>query len=251
MWKKIKGTVFLISTFVFAGLFWLQTCNKIEVEKELEGVTVALDLSKQETKVVKNQRDQAVYTQRVVETKYKETLKSLTDTVFALNSREENRIRDVVAYYKGITRTEIDTVLVPYVDVPGRKKWSDSVQAECAQVISHYEKNTLPIPATAKDSTKDYSADLTATLKGIKINNISIPDSQHIRFVTTKGGLFKRDINGKRHFWLRRTTEVQVLHTNPLIQVTGQNSAIYLPNKPRILEKAILIGVGVFLGSKL
>lgn len=252
MWKKIKGNVFLISTFIFAGLFWLQTCNKLEVEKTLEGATIALEMSKQETKILKNEKDQLVSTQRVVEARYKGTLKALTDTVFALNRQQEKRIKEVIAYYRGVTRTEIDSVLVPYVDVVKMRKWQDSIQNACSEVITYYENNALHVPATAKDTTVNYSADLTATKQGIKINSLIVPDSQHIRFVTIKGGLLKRDINGKRHFWLKRSVEVQVLHTNPLIKITSQQSAVYNPkSKPKVLERAILIGIGLFLGSKL
>ena len=43
-----------------------------------------------------------------------------------------------------------------------------------------------------------------------------------------------------------------MLHTNPIIKVTGQNSAIYIPpKKARWLEKTLLIGAGIFLGTKL
>lgn len=240
-----------VAIIVLGGmfLFSLTKCNDYKQKN------VKLALEKQTTDSIVNRYGQTILTQEavIVSTEgERDQLKNITDSLFNLTRSQERMIKDVVAYYKAISTTIIKNKLVPYVDTVARKKWADSVEARCSKVIEYYEANTITIPKTAVDSTKNYQAAFTARLDGIYIDSLKIPDSQYIRFVTIKGGILKKDASGKRHLFTKKTIQVQVLHTNDLIKVTGQNSAIYIPpKKARWLEKAILIGGGIFLGTKL
>lgn len=230
-------------------LFSLAKCNNYKTKN------VALELKNQKLDSIVNKYGQTIITQEAVVIRNQDEmnqLKHITDSLFNLTDRQANRIKDVIAYYKGITRTVIKDKLVPYKDTVGRKQWEDSINKKCNEVIDFYEKNYISIPRTALDSTKEYKANFTAKVDGIYINSLNIPDSQYIRFNIMKGGFLKKDTYGKRHFILSKRVEVQVLHTNKLIYVIGQNSAIYTPQKKaRWLEKAILIGGGIFLGTQL
>lgn len=238
----------LIVIVILAGFLVtsIVTCNK------RDGQISQMQLDKQTTDSIVNQYGQTILTQEAIVTNNKQAIKDLTDSIFGLTRAQDRRIKDVIAYYKGITNTIIREVQVPYIDTASMVDWADSVRKNCSKVIEYYEANSIFVPKQAKDSTKDYSADLTAGLHGITINKLEIPDSQYIRFVTIKGGFLKRDASNKLHLFTKKSIQVQVLHTNKLIQVTGQNSAIYIaPKRARILEKVILIGGGIFLGTKL
>lgn len=240
-WKLI--VIIVLSGFLVASI---STCNK------RDGEISQLQLDKQTTDSIVNAYGQTILTQEAIVTNNKQAIKDLTDSIFRLTRAQDRRIKDVIAYYKGITNTVIKEVQVPYIDTTSMVEWADSIKQNCAKVIEYYEANSIFVPKQAKDSTPNYTADMTAGLNGITINRLEIPDSQYIRFVTIKGGLLKKDASGKRKLLARKTIQVQVLHTNPLIQVTGQNSAIYVPpKKARWLEKAILIGGGIILGTKL
>jgi hypothetical protein len=240
----LKWVVILVLTgFLIASV---STCKK------RDGEISQMQLDKQTTDSIVNQYGQTILTQEAIVTNNKQAIKDLTDSIFGLTRAQDRRIKDVIAYYKGITNTIIREVQIPYIDTSSMKEWADSVRERCSKVIEYYEANSIFVPKQAKDSTKNYSADLTAELSGITINKLEIPDSQYIRFVTIKGGLLKKDASGKRHLFTKKSIQVQVLHTNPLIQVTGQNSAIYIPpKKARWLEKTLLIGGGIFLGTRL
>lgn len=211
-----------------------------------------LKLDNQTLDSMKNERGEVILTQETIITNNRQAIKNLTDSIFALTKAQDRRIKDVIAYYKGITNTVIKEVEVPYIDTIINKRWADSVEERCSKVIEYYEANSVFVPKQAKDSTNLYSVDLTVGLNGVLINKIEVPDSQYIRFATIKGGFLKKDASGKRKFFAKRTIQAQVKHTNPLIQVVGQNSAIYIPpKKARWLEKALLIGGGILLGTKL
>ena len=219
---------------------------------DLKDKGLALELSRQTTDSLLNENKQLVYTQAVIVTNNQEEIRRYSDSVFNLTRKYERRIQEVISFYKGVSTTTIEKVLIPYIDSVKLKKWSDSVDKMCREVIEFYEKNTMVIPRTAIDSTQYYSANLTAERGGIIINNISIPDTQYVRFVVLKGGFLKKNQEGKRRLFLNKTIQVQVLHSNPLIKVTGQSSAIFKPpRKNKWLEKTILIGGGIFLGTQL
>jgi len=237
----------LIIGLSLALLWSMRTCG--EKNKQIS----QLELNKQTTDSLKNELGQTVLTQQSIITDNKQAIKDLTDSIFNLTKAQDKRIKDVIAYYSSQTKIEFKDKLVPYKDTVGRKKWEDSVLArQCSAVINYYESNYIKVPRTAVDSTPDYKATFTAEKQGIKINDLTILDSQYIRFVTIKGGILKKDASGKRHLFTKQSIQVQVLHTNKLLQTTGQNSAIYIaPKKGRWLEKAILIGGGIFLGLQL
>jgi hypothetical protein len=240
----IKTILIVILSLVL--IYSLKTCN------DKNNDNTALSLENQQLDSMYNAKSQLLIASQTEVTLSQEAFRRATDSMFAMNKRFENRIREILAFYKATTNTVIREVEIPYIDSIGRIAWEDSIKKQCKSVIDYYEANAIIVPRTAKDSTKNYTADLTATLTGIKINNLLIPDSQYIRFIELKGGLFKKDASGKRKLVARRSFQVQVIHSNPLIQTTSTTSAIYRPpKKGRWLEKALLIGAGIFLGTKL
>jgi len=240
---KNIGLGLLIVALLFS---MLRTCAKSEQLGKLKADSF------HQIDSIKNAYNQVVILKDVEIINSKDALKKATDSLFNLKVSQDKKIKEVIAYYKGKTKIVIDSVDVPYIDTAATKIWEDSVKAACSKVIEYYEANTIAVPKIAKDSTKNYKADLTATLSGITINNLELNDEQAIRWVVYKGGLFKKDIIGKRHLWLKKKLGVQVIHTNPYIKVVGAESAIYqAPKKPRILEKILFTGIGIYLGTKL
>ena len=243
---KIDIKTILIVILSAVLLYSLKTCN------DKDKYNTALKLENQQLDSTYNAKGQLLIASQTEVTLSQEAFRNATDSMFAMNKKFENRIKQILAFYKATTNTVIREVEVPYIDSIARVAWEDSIRKSCQAVIDYYEANTITVPTSARDSTKNYTADFTATFSGITINNLSIPDSQYLRFIELKGGLLKKDASGKRKLFARRTFQVQVIHTNPLIQTTSTTSAIYQPPKRgRWLEKALLIGAGIFLGTKL
>lgn len=243
--NKIKNIIIGI----FAVILLLLVARSCSMDEKMEKLKLN---NLEQIDSIKNVYNQTVVLKDVEITNSKEALKKATDSLFNLKASQDKKIKDVIAFYKSKVRIRIDSVDVPYEDTLAKKRWEDSVNIACAKVIEYYEANTISVPRTARDSTEHYKADLTATMNGISINNLELVDNQSIRWVVYKGGLFKKDIYGKRHLWLKKNVGVQVIHSNPNIKVLGMQSAIYqAPKKHNLLGKAILIGIGVYLGSKL
>lgn len=249
---KITLERIIILALALTLAFSLFKCesNRKEAKKEIS----QLILDKQTSDSLVNVNNQKIVTQEAILTKNKEALSSLTDSIFALTKKQERKIKDVIAYYKGITSTQIRDVDVPYIDTIAMKKWEDSIKASCSEVIEYYETNTISVPRTAVDSTPSYHIALTINKDNIHVDDIQVIDTQYIRFVTLKGGPLRRDIEGKFHLWLKKRVQVQVLHTNQdNVTILGQNSAIYTPpsNTPgKIIERIGWIGIGA-IGSKI
>lgn len=243
MKKNIERGIFVV---IIVMLLYFVLSGRQTI-KELN---IAQVLSHQTIDSLTNKNGQLVTTQEVIITNDKKQLKHYTDSIFNLSNKYERRIANIISYYKGVTNTVIDTVFVPYVDPLVKKEWSDSIRKECKTVIDFYEQNSIQVPRTARDSTVNYSVDITASLEGIRINNISIPDTQHVRFVTLKGGILKKNQSGKRPLFQGKSLQVQVLHTNPLIHIIGESSIIYKPpkKKGRVLVPIITLGTGILLG---
>jgi hypothetical protein len=229
-----------------ALLFSLSECNN---EKE---ENASLSLENTILNSVKNTLDQTVITQKTEITHSKEALRAATDSFFNLRKKDEKKVKDVIAFYHANTSTVIKEVAIPYVDSISLKKWEDSIALLCSEVIAYYEKSTIPVPRHATQSTDEFSASLTATSTGITIDSILIPNNQSIRFITAKGGFLKKDLAGKRHLFLKKSIQVQVVNSNSLITVSGQTSAMYTPEKKfRWGEKGALILIGLLIGTQL
>lgn len=240
----IKAILIVVLSAIL--LFSVKKCSDYQQDN------TQLTLANQRLDSAYNLKNQLLISSQTEIATSQQQLRDATDSFFAMNKKWERRIKEVLAFYRTTTITRIDSTLVPYVDSAAMVAWADSIKQQCQGVIDYYEANYLALPKTARDSTDKYVADFTATQSGININTLAIPDSQYLRFVVLKGGILKKDQNGKRHLFTPRSYQVQVLHTNPLIQTTSTSSVIYRPPKRgKWLEKTLLIGAGIFLGTKL
>lgn len=213
---------------------------------------IALKLENQRLDSMYNLKGQQLIASQTEVTTSQEAFRAATDSLFAMNKKFEKRIKEVLAFYKASTNTIITETKVPYIDSNARVAWEDSVQRQCRKVIDYYEANFVIVPKRARDSTANYKADFTVRADGVYIDSLIIPDIQTLRFVELKGGLLKKDASGKRKLFASHSFQVQVIHSNPLIHTTTTTSAIYRPpKKGRWLEKVLLIGAGIFLGTKL
>lgn len=209
-------------------------------------------LKNQQLDSINNELGQVVYQQKVQIVQDQEGFKKYTDSMFKLNARQEKKIKDVLSYYQSLLSAKIENQTIPYLDTLSMKKWEDSVKSRCQEVIDYYESNTITVPREAQDSTQYYNMSFTVRQDSLKVNKVELIDTQHIRFVVFKGGLFKRDVDGKMHIIKNREVAVQTLHTNPYIKIKGQQSALFTQPKKRGIGKILLsLGLGIFLGTKL
>lgn len=247
--KKLLIIQFIIIIGLVIFLLGMKGCKDRKIA-ENQSTIDSLTLANQTLQTIKNELEQTVTTQEVIQTTNQEEIQRLTQEKFNLKKQNERQVREVIAYYKGIISTTLKDIDVPFIDTTNSAPELEN--AECEVALEYYKSHAILVPKFVSDSNKNYQVDMTVTKQGVTINQLVVPDSQYVRFVELKGGFLKKDQQGKRRVFLKRSVQVQVLHTSPFVQVTGGNSIIYTPpKKGRWLEKAILIGGGIYLGSKL
>lgn len=242
----IERVIIAILALVLAfSLF--KSCQKNNKIDQLKDANLSLQLENQELDSIKNILGQTVTLQEVIVVRSQEELRKLSDEKFQLQNKLNRKIQEVLYYQSQTTETAIKEILIPYEDTTKLRRFKDS-----ADFYKYALDSMITVPRTVKiDSTSiEYKNGFRFSgivlKQGFKLNTAAFLDSQYIRVVEKK-----------RNFWQfisfkRRPVEVQVLHTSPYLNVTGQNSVIYQPRSGgRFIEKALLIGAGVFLGSKL
>lgn len=220
----------IIGLLIFLGT--LDTCRNRDFqaqENRLDSVTLANQQLTQE----KNRLGQIVSTQPVIITADQEELKKITAKNFQLMSQLEKRIKQVNTLIQEKSITGVEDMYIPYED----KQPFDSSDNPCPP-------HMIATPKDIKlDTDSNFRFSGTILKDGFKINSIQFPDSQRIAVIETKGGFFKRDINGKRKFFRRKSLEIQVVHTNPYVKTIGLSSVIYQPKvKGRWLERFFIAG---------
>lgn len=230
---------------IFMLMLNINSCNGL---KSSESKVNELRDSVVQVTTFLNQSGQKVEQLEAQVTNNQASIRQLTEDKFNLTRKHEKEIKQIHAYYKGQTSVDIDTQYVPYVDTTGRKKWQDSVMANCKDVIDYYEDSTVLVGTQFKSDSSYYSIEGTVEKNGLKINHISIKDTQYIRFVTLKGGFFKK-VDNKTKFYAKRRVVVQVKHTNPYFNTTSGQGILYQPPKNNNFSKGAAFGSIITLGT--
>lgn len=235
-------------------LWQLDSCRNRKFasqQNKLDSITLANQVLIQD----KNSIGQTVSKQAVIITEDQEALQDITAKVFNLEKQDEKRIKQINALIQIASRIRVDSINIPFKDEIAAKKFSDSLIAACAEVINYYKNNSIPVPqnvSISKEENPNFQFYGKVIKEGLAIDSINFPDSQRIAVIETKGGLFRRNIEGKVKFYTPRKLEIQVLHTNKYVEITGMSSIIYQPKvRGRWLERLLIAGVGIFLGTRL
>ena len=233
----------VIILILLVTLFFLSKCSSSRLREKDEIITQA-ELDKQTLQTLLNKKGDTIYSQKSIITSSQSAIRNLTDSIFDLKKKDKKN-REVIAYYRGRTTTRIDTLEIPWVDSLTMKRFEDSVEQKCKDVIAFYRDSAIQTPHTDSLVTEDIDVNFTLKktnrIPSLVINRLAIVDTLDLQFVEHKGGLFKK-----------KSIEVQFKHSNPYIKVDGSNSVFYKPQKkPRWFQKALLIGVGIFIGTKL
>lgn len=193
-------------------------------------------LSNQKLDSMLNRKGQTIIKQESIIVDNKKLLDKLTDSIFDLKEKDK-RNRQTIAYYKGVNTTSIKKVEVPYLDSIGMKKFSDSVELLCEEVINYLQDSTVLVGSKAYVATPYYEISQTINKSSITIDSLKIKDTLQLRFVE------------RSRFLKSPTIEVQFFHTNPYISTSESNSVIYKPKKKSFFKRVVVpVAVGVAAG---
>lgn len=214
-----------------------------------QGKIDSLTLANQKLVQDTNKLGQIISKQEIILTDNQKDLKKLTEDYFALQTKDKKRVKQINALIQEKTSTGVKDVDIPFEE---EDEWVDSPADTALQGIPCDSLGYVKVPQSLNHSEEYFQFKAKLLKEGLHIDSLNFPDSQRIAVLETKGGLFKRDTSGKVKLYRRPSLEIQVLHTNPYIQVQGLSSVVYQPKpKARWLERAIIFAAGVFIGSKL
>lgn len=256
--KILVWTQGLLIVALFIILAVVKGCySDLREEKDIEITKVKMEKQLLEQQV--NKQGDTITTQKAVETQSQETIKKISGDAFNLRDKYEKLVKKVRSFSRQETELRIDSVPVPYVDTLAQKIFADSIERNCAVVIQYMRDSTIRVPATARDSTAEYVADLTATKNGISINTLSVIDTNYSRIIEKKGGFFRKVMTTndkgvskmRLKFHVPKSIEFQTLHTNNMVKVKGQTSLVYTPKAKLKWVVPTLAAIGGFiLGSQ-
>lgn len=236
-------------------LFSLRACERNKFSHQ-KGILDSVTLANQKMDSIINKQGQTIKTQAAIITDDKAAIKKLAEDNFDLKSDQKKRIKQYNVLLQQKTNTRIDSFEVAWVDTAAFKRFSDSVERNCSEVLSYYRDSFIKVPqAVVYDTSKNKDFQFSGTVKktGFDILSANFPDTQDIAIYETKGGLFRRNAAGKIKFFSRSQLEVKVKHSNKYIDITGMNSIIYKPKKGIWTEVIAILAAaaGFYLGLKL
>jgi len=244
--KKMKSENFIMLMLsILLAIMIFKSCDD---NKQIEGLQVQLN----EANKIKDSLGRAIAVKDVKIVEDQEAIKKLRADLFQTTEKYNDKVKEVKALIAQGTQVIIKDVPVPYsyVDSAKMKKWEDSVLAICADVIKYYEDSTVKVGTEAKDSTKWWKSHLTVEKKGVKINEIKFIDSQYVALTEMKGGILKRNTNGRFKLYVPPTTRVEIKHTNPYFQNTGVDAFLFEKKTNRGYGSGVVHGAigGLVLG---
>jgi hypothetical protein len=236
----MKNFIF-ISTTVLLLLFSFRMAHLTHQSKK------ELNVALEEGVQMKNHFGNTISMFQATTTNLQKQLLSYSDSIFKLGKKHEKQIKEIKAFYSSRVKTRIDSVDVPYIDTPAMRKWEDSVLLNCKDVIQYYEDSSVLIGTKASIETPYYTIDATVNKASITIDSLSIIDTQYVRVVMMKGGLFKKPLKGKRKFYTKPYPQVEVMHKNPYIQtIEAQATIVEDKRSGKPLLTGAVIGASLF-----
>jgi len=215
----------------------LRTCNE---KSEYENLTLEYEKANK----IKDSLGRTIAVKDAQIVKNQESMQDLRAKLFETTESYNKKVKEVKALIAQGTEVVIRDKEVPYLDSVKMKQWKDSVIANCGDVIQYYEDSAVIIGTNAKDSTAHYKIDATIGKNNLKINEIKFIDSQYVAFTKMKGGILKKDTNGRLKLYLPSRTRIEIKHTNPHFQNTGVDAFFY--DKKNKFNTNSFVSGGVF-----
>ena len=243
--------VILLLLLIFGAGMFKRTYDSQRIK---DGIIDSLTLANQTSVSFINKQNEVITQQKVLITESQSSIKKYTDSIFNLKKSEQRKVKEVIAFYSEKLKAALaDTVDIPYIDdgitlVPTGD--ADTVNAtgeyfdesDCEEYIRNAIVGKISVPKSVLlDSVGVFKIDATILEKGLRINKLEIPDTLSLRVIENKTGLFKP-----------RTLDVQAKHSNPMFTKIDQTSILYKPKpKGKWVVRALILGLGIYLGSKL
>lgn len=236
--------VILLLLLIFGAGMFKRTYDS---QRMKDGIIDSLTLANQTSVSFINKQNEVITQQKVLITESQSSIKKYTDSIFNLKKSEQRKVKEVIAFYSEKLKAALaDTVYIPFAIDPEAEDSSAEEytfeESDCEEFIKNALVGKIDVPKTvALDSSGVFKIDVTILEKGLRINKLEVPDTLSLRVIENKTGLFKP-----------RTLDVQAKHSNPMFTNIDQTSILYKPKpKGKWLVRALILGLGIYLGTKL
>jgi hypothetical protein len=215
-------------------------CQKQVIVGDLTNV---VDSLAKQTETLTNRNGVLVAQNKAQEVASAKQLEDYTRQIFALNKRDEKRVKEVQQYVQVIQEYKAKDKLAQWTDVSDTNvgdtpKVSDNNVAHLPQPV---DTNLIRVPRgfAYGDSTIAFWGKVIRA--GVRVDSVKVTNKVHLRMVENGYGFLK----------LRREQEVQVINTNPAFITTGVTS---LKVKDRVSwwhrwGKPVAFGILTFIAS--
>ena len=120
-------------------------------------------------------------------------LKDISDSILSYKNKLSKSIKEVRSLTRIKTDVKLpDTVKVPFVDSLQFRKFADSIESKCPEVIQYLKENTIGIGSKVALDSPYLKFKGHLTKSGLIIDSLNLPNTQTIVKEVTKGGFFKR-----------------------------------------------------------
>lgn len=233
--------VILLLLLIFGAGMFKKTYDS---QRMKDGVIDSLTLANQTSVSFINKQNEVITQQKVLITESQSSIKKYTDSIFNLKKSEQRKVKEVIAFYSEKLKAALaDTVYIEYFygDDSSAQEYTFE-ESDCEEYIRNAIVGKISVPKSVLlDSVGVFKIDATILEKGLRINKLEIPDTLSLRVIENKTGLFKP-----------RTLDVQAKHSNPMFTKIDQTSILYKPKpKGKWVVRALILGLGIYLGSKL
>lgn len=198
----VKIQFFAIVLLGLLLFFSTRQCN--QNDRIAENWKAVAEFKSQQIDSLKNAFNLWVVEQKVAQTNDAAEIKKLSEQLFELDRKQERRIKKVETLVSVRQVARVTDTLIEYE--------RDTVYRAAGTTISP-DSVVIP-PRDFKASNEFYSISGTVQLKGVRINDLTLPNTVSFRIADKKVGLFRTD------------KVVQVINSNPHFTTTGTSSIV-------------------------
>jgi len=201
---------FLVVLFLLS----LFTCNR--QRGAVADLRLDLDSVARQARQFENEKGQIIIENQVLKAESSRQLKELTDTIFNLKKRDENRVKTINSYARIIQEYNSGPKFAPFIEDAG-----DFTKLDTTHTAGPCDSNYIRVPKPFMywDSTLQMRGRVTRV--GVWVDSITVQNTVHFRTLTEKTGFLN----------LGRKSTIQVLNSNPAITTLGVTT-IQAPTGP-------------------
>jgi hypothetical protein len=191
---------YAIPVLIILFLFSLKTCTKYS--GQLDQYSAKLDSFASLAQHYENALGQQIAENKQIKIQSADDLKKMTDTIFKLKKSDARKTAQVTEYARINQALRLQIALAP---------WDTGHQVTVTPGTITDDSGTISVPRRFHYEDSTVRLNGSVLIAGVRIDSLVVPNTVNFRVLSKKTGFLG----------LGRTSEVQVLNSNPAVRTTG------------------------------